>query len=320
VQCSFFSCQLTMLMKPTDSYPPPPPPTIPPPPPHPFPPPFLSSPQFLQLLAYVLVFGSSCRRFLQWLQLPPEGRSAMWRFYGVFAALVCAGCIFGVVGVGLQLSDSDGVISLLYYFDNARVFNDNNFRAKGPALDVLPIFAAHLVVNSSEFLFFSVAKFFVLYRLSYFIKLGLSNRAVKTFEIIAIAVFSAVTALSFSSLFSSFVASYYYAIAWQKATAHVSGIRSFAEIFNVTGPILEKGNTAITAQHSMMSATIAIGSVSFIVAAALAAHGIRKTFSLEKLRESAEVRKIRNQIYGFWVSVLVSDALEIWCVSSCFLR
>jgi hypothetical protein len=70
----------------------------------------------------------------------------------------------------------------------------------------------------------------------------------------------------------------------------------------------------------MMGATIAIGFVSFIASAAYAVQGIRKTFSLEKLQESAEVRKIRNQIYGFWISVFVSDAVEIWYVSTRFLH
>jgi hypothetical protein len=278
------------------------------------PPPLIPS---SQLLAYSVTFYSSYRRLLQWRHLLPAGRRAVWRFYGVFAALACAGCVFGVVAAAIQLPNSDGAVSLTYYFADERVFDDGRFRGNGRQMFMYTVylFSAHSVAVTFEFFFFSIAKIFVLHRLSHFIKLGLSNRAVKTFDFITVLVLATVFSLCCGALTSSCVAASYYASVGAKATVFPVNATA-SEISKATAYILDKGNDASSVQHYIMCSTIGAAFLALIASAAFALRGIRKTFALKKLSESADVRRVRNQIYAFCLSVFVSYMLQFWCAAA----
>jgi vacuolar-type H+-ATPase subunit I/STV1 len=155
----------------------------------------------------------------------------------------------------------------------------------------------------------------VLHRLSHFIKLGLSNRAVKTFDFITLLLLATVFSLCCGALISSWVGSSYYASVGAKAAAFPVNATA-SEISKATASILDQGNNASTVQHYMMCSTIGAAFLALITSAAFALRGIRKTFTLEKLSESADVRRVRNQIYAFCLSVFVSYLLQFWCAAA----
>ncbi len=109
-------------------------------------------------------------------------------------------------------------------------------------------------------------------------------------------------------------ASFYASVGAKAAVFPVNATAS--EISKATAYILDKGNDASSVQHYIMCSTIGAAFLALIASAAFALRGIRKTFTLKKLSESADVRRVRNQIYAFCMSVFVSYMLQFWCAAA----
>jgi hypothetical protein len=260
---------------------------------------------------------SSGRRWLQWYRLSLEARQEVWKYYGIFTSLAFVGCFLGSVSAAIQLSDPDGVISLLFYFDDQRVLKDEflekrldtiNLASSSNLANILQKFAARVIFSCGEFFFFSIAKIYVAHRLIVFVKIRRSERAIKLVDQIDLFVFTAITALCSIAMVSSFVTAHYYAEAGR--TVSNSGGSNLQDVVLKIADTLDKGNKATIVMHFAMCISIFIAFVAQLTAAALASRGIRKVFTVKKLEESPQSRKIRLQIIFFCTSVLVCYVLD----------
>ncbi len=244
----------------------------------------------------------------------------MWKFYGVFTALAVAGCVLGAVGASIQLSDDFGVLSLLYYFEDKRVFGGDDSVLRSTSLDphkivgTLQKFAARIVFVAGEFFFFSVAKILVAHRLATFVRLGRSERAIRAVAFIDRLVLAVVLILSSLVLILSFATSYYYALAGNTAQDGIAR-KNFnsSDVAQSISQILDSGNYATTAMHFAMCTTLLVAFTANLASAAAALRGIRSIFTAEALAESSQVRGIRRQILGFCASVLAAYVVQFTC-------
>lgn len=255
----------------------------------------------------------SGRRWLQWYRLSLEARQTVWKYYGTFTLLACAGCFLGSVSASIQLSDPDGIISLLFYFDDQRVLKDE-FLLKRDTIDflngselasILQKFAARVIFSTGEFFFFSIAKIYVAHRLIVFVKIGRSERAIKLIDRIDVFIFTAITTFCSIALFSSFATAHYYAEAGRTAVG-----RKLKDVLPEIDNAVGTANKATIVMHFAMCIAILTAFIAQLTAAALASRGFRTVFTIEKLKESPQLRKVRLQIIGFCASVLVCYVLD----------
>jgi hypothetical protein len=278
---------------------------------------------FSQICAYAYTMLCAGRRFMQWYRLSEKQRLLVWKFYGIFTALALAGCIPGIISAGIQLSDRDGFVALLFYFDDQRIFKDTFAlnRLDGAELsNVILEFSIINVFDGLEFAFFSIAKILVARRLTIFVKLGRSQRATNVIEWIDRIVVALVVLLCSVTVISSLVICYYYAVAALNPILR-SGQSVTVMAYNVS-TTLDQGNSATVVMRIAMSSSILLSLITVAAATFFSSKGISATFTAQKMRESAEVRRTRSQIVAFCASATLAYSIDFLCAAcpSLFLR
>ncbi len=244
----------------------------------------------------------------------------MWRFYGLFTALAVAGCVPGVVSACIQLSDDAGFITMLFYFDDKRVFQDAlaaRFLDATKMIVLLQKFSANTVFKSGQFFFFSIAKILVVHRLAAFVKLGRSDRAIKVIDVLDRVLLVSVVALSSVVVISSFVECHHYAEAARIAASLDRNV-SVLVVYNSAVSALDLGNTATIATHVTIGIVNMFSLLAIVATSVISYRGMRSTFSVDKMKQFPEVRKTRQQILAFVVCSCVAYLLEAMCASSSF--
>jgi hypothetical protein len=260
------------------------------------------------------------KRFFQWLALKPNDRSAIWKFYGQFTGLAFLGCVFGAVSAGIQASDEDGVLALLYYFSDERVFLDPAFSQYSDLKKrriLFTKFAAICIFDAVEFFCFNLAKILAVHRLTFFMKHALSDRVNKIVGCIAVYILGVVFVLSLGTVLASTAAFYYYSTAGQIVADSVATnplIGNSTSLIAQLNSILDDGNNATSVVHVFMCCTVFVCFLTILVSGLVSLQGIRLNFSLDKLNQSTEANKVRLQIHVFIFSVSFAYMLDIMCV------
>ncbi len=247
----------------------------------------------------------------------------MWRFYGTFTALAFAGCISGIVSASIQLTDEFGLISMLFYFDDNRVFNDQLASKHLHAPDMVGLLQTLSATNefkAGEFFFLSIAKILVVHRLTIFVKLGRSDRAIKFINDLDKALVTIIATLSFVVLVASFAECHFYGEAARKSAFLNLKNCSVSDVVGEIRGTLDKGNVVTMVVHFTMGVTNLLTLIAILATAAGAHRGIRSTFTFDKLQVSAEVRNTRRRIVAFCVCAVVAYLLVTMCALPPFSR